>query len=241
VIPETVWILGRLFDPATPAGLYAGLRVKGGSINLSAVPVITAGKLTISAATTADCSFDLEQNDAFGNDPTSPFGIDARNAEFRLPENFQFSFRNLNKTIKAVGKSAWRVYGAKNAFAWGGDQACTYNALLGRLAIPLKCEDPGFAITDCQSPFCAIAGSTSIAQSWWALPLASIDINAPTEADGNGALIALCNAGLSALWQGLQQRRMHLQQPFILGEPGRIALTELNANGGGAMQALSLW
>lgn len=241
VIPETVWINARLFDPATPAGLYAGLRVKGGSINLNGDPFISGGKLTISPTTTATCNFDLEQNDAFGSDPSSPFGIDARDAQFHLPKNFQFTFQNFSKNITTISKSSWRIYGADNSFSYTGNQACVYNSLLGRLAIPLSCENLALAISDCQSPFCSIAGKADIKNSWWGLPVASININAPTEADGNGAIIVMCSDGLSASWAKLENQRLNMQQPFIIGEPGRIGITEFKGKASGATQSLQLW
>jgi len=241
VVPDTVWILARLFDAAAPAGHYAGLRVKGGSIALSADPVMTNGKLTIAASTSATCNLDLEQNTAFASDPASPFGIDARNASFHLPENFQFVLKGAGKTIKAISPSSWKLYGSENKFAWANDQACVYNPALGRLAIPLKCQNPDFEILDCQSPFCTFSGKTGIAQSWWGLPVAKIDVKAPTEADGNGALIALCADGLAARWQKLQGHNLSLRQPFIIGEPGRIGITDLTANAAGATQSFTLW
>lgn len=241
VVPDTVWILARLFDAAAPAGNYAGLRVKGGSIELSADPVMTNGKLTIAASTSATCNLDLEQNTHFASDPASPFGIDARDASFHLPENFQFVLKGAGKTIKAIGPSSWKLYGSKNKFAWANDQTCVYNPVLGRLAIPLKCQNPDFEILDCKSPFCTFSGKTGIAQSWWGLPVAKINVNAPTEADGNGALIALCADGLAARWQKLQGHNLRLRQPFIIGEPGRIGITDLTANAAGATQSFTLW
>src|SRR6185436_3783216 len=133
-------------------------------------------------------------------------------------------------------------YGSQNKFAWANDQACVYNPALGRLAIPLKCQNPDFEILDCKSPFCTFSGKTSIAQSWWGLPVAKIDVKAPTEADGNGALIALCADGLAARWQKLRGHHLlGLRQPFIIGEPGRIGITDLTANAAGATQSFALW
>src|SRR6266850_694598 len=97
IIPDTVWILARLFDPAAPTGHYAGLRVKGGSLTLSQNPQITGDKLTIAAGVTATCNLELEQSNAFASDPSSPYGIDARNAQHQLPKTFEFSFQNNTK------------------------------------------------------------------------------------------------------------------------------------------------
>ncbi|MBC7887187.1 MAG: hypothetical protein H7Z13_04815 [Ferruginibacter sp.] len=241
IIPDTVWILARLFDPAAPAGYYAGLRVKSGTLTLNADPQLIGDKLTISTTTTATCSLTLEQNNAFATDPTSPYGIDARNALYQLPQNFLFTFQNTSKKILEIGAGNWQVYGQKNNFKYGGNQVCVYNPLIARLAIPMICEDPAFEVSDCQSKFCTISGKARIDQSWWGIPVAKINIAAPTEADGNGAWVAFCGAGLFANWVNLQNNRLALPSPVILGEPGRIAITELKGNASGAQQDFNLW
>jgi len=241
IIPDTVWILARLFDPAAPAGYYAGLRVKGGSLTLSGIPQIIADKLTIAPSVTATCNLELEPSNNVAGDPTTPYGIDARNAQYRLPESFRFSFQNQTKSILATGAAAWHILGQKNDFTFGGNQACVYNAALGRLAIPLVCKNPVFAVSDCQSSFCTLSGKTDIQASWWGIPVAKINIASPTEADGNGALIALCGPGLLATWENLQNYRVALLAPFLIGEPGRIGITELKGNASGAQQVFHLW
>jgi len=241
VVPDTVWISARLFDPAAAGGLYLGLRVKGGSIVLDNDPFLDSGKLTVSAITKVACNFELEQNDGFASDAASPFGIDARQANFQLPTSFSFTIQAQTKTITAISESTWQVYGQQSRFIFQGDQTCVYNPLLGRLCIPLHCTDPSFSVTNCQSPFYQLNGNTEITRSWWGIPVASIDITAPLEADGNGALIAQCQAGLSASWQKLEGHPLRLLQPFIIGEPGRIGITDLTANASGASQNYFLW
>ena len=241
ILPDTVWILARLFDPAAPAGFYAGLRVKGGTITLNGDPQFIGDKLTISATTTATCSLNLDQNNTFVTDPTSPYGIDARNAIFKLPENFLFTFQDNNKNILEVGTINWQVYGQTNQFKFGANQACIFNPLIARLAIPMVVEDPLFEVSDCQSKFCTFTGKATIDQCWWGLPVANINIAAPPEADGNGGLIALCGPGLFATWMGLQNNRLTILNPIIIGEPGRISVTDLKGNASGALQHFNLW
>jgi hypothetical protein len=241
VIPETVWVLARLFDAAAPAGYYAGLRVTGGTIVLNADPTIVAGKLTVSAATTVVCDFALEQKTNADSDPSSPYGLDARNATFQLPQSFGFQFQNMANKINGVGDCNWKVYGHENLFTYSGGQGSVYNALIWRLAIPVSCRNPEFAIKECQSPFCTLEGNAPIGASWWGIPVAKINMGAPPEADSNGALVVQCKQGLFAHWKGLQNNRLALHQPFIIGEPGRIGITEFAANGTGAQQSLKLW
>ncbi|MEO6136909.1 MAG: hypothetical protein ABIP35_17270, partial [Ginsengibacter sp.] len=241
IIPDSVWISAKLFDPAAPTGYYAGLRVKGGTLTLNAVPQYVGDKLTISSTTAASCVLNLEQNNTVDSDPTSPFGIDARNAQYQLPQTFAFGFQNNTKNIQSIGSASWKVYGQSNNFSFGSNQVCVYNSNVGRLAIPLKVDTPDFEITDCQSKFCTFSGKAQIQQAWWGLPVAKINIAAPPEADGSGALIALCSPGIFAQWVQLKNNRLALLNPLIIGEPGRIAFTELKGNAGGAQQDINLW
>ncbi len=241
VVPETVWVLARLFDNAAPAGYYAGLRVTGGTIVLNADPTIVAGKLTVTAATTVVCDLALEQKGITDGDASSPYGQDARNATYDLPKSFGFQFQNLAKKINAVGESKWKVYGSENSFAYSGNQASVYNPLIGRLAIPVSCTNPDFSIKENLSPFCTLNGVAQIGSSWWGIPVAKINPAAPTEADGNGAIVVQCSEGIAAQWKGLQNQQLRLSAPFIIGEPGRIGITEFAANGTGAQQELKMW
>ncbi|MBK6283935.1 MAG: hypothetical protein IPF54_15930 [Draconibacterium sp.] len=113
IIPETVWIHGKVFSADVPDEYYCGLRVKGGTILLDVDPFMLNNHVTVSNATKITVNLNLEQNDVFDNDPASPYGVDARNASFNLPANFQFTFKNNVKTIVALGNSKWNVYGQK--------------------------------------------------------------------------------------------------------------------------------
>src|SRR5690606_37783934 len=111
-----------------------------------------------------------------------------------------------------------------------------YNAFIGRVAIPIHCAETEFAVSDCKSPFFNLSGSAKIKNSWWALAVTKLDIANPLEADGNGALIIECEKGLDAKWSNLQNKSISLINPFILGEPGRISITDIKTDGSGAFQ-----
>ena len=239
--PETVWIHGKVFSTDVPDDLYCGLRVKGGAITLSAVPFMSNNRLTVASATSITCDLKLEQNDAFESDPSSPYGIDARNASFNLPNRLQFTFKNNKKKITALSDARWNVYGQKSRFIYQNSQNCVYNPFIGRVAIPMHCKDPGFTVNDCQSPFFHLNGSAKIKNSWWALSVTKLDITNPLEADGNGAIIVECDKGLETKWTNLQHKSISFINPFILGEPGRIGITDLKSNGNGAFQQYDGW
>ena len=241
VDPETVWIHGNLFESTIPEDQYCGLRVKGGTITLDMDPFMDGGNFTIPANCKVECALTLAQNSAFPSDPTSIYGIDARNAKFTLPELFNFSFKNTAREIGHIGNSKWKVYGQTNSFKYNGDQTFIYNPYINRVAIPMASKQLTLQVPDCQSPFFRVSGSAKILNSWWALSLTKIDIASPLEADGNGAIIVECVDGLDAKWTNLQNKSISLINPFILGEPGRICITDLQSDGAGAFQQFDGW
>ncbi|MCX6180277.1 MAG: hypothetical protein NT163_13110, partial [Chlorobiales bacterium] len=109
------------------------------------------------------------------------------------------------------------------------------------LVIPMECDTPLFTIITCDSPFCSLEGKAKILNSWWSIPAAKIDIENPPEADGSGAIIIGCGTGIDAATSNLQHKRLSLPSPFIIGEPGRIALTELKSDGAGSIESFALW
>jgi hypothetical protein len=241
VVPDSVWINARVFDPSADPAFFCGLRVKGGMITLDSDPQIVNGQLTVVDTTTVQCDLQLEQNTVFASDATSPYGVDARHAEFRLPERFQFSFKGSTKKILDVADSAWSVYGQKAGFTYKGDQNSLFFPFVSRLVIPVLCDTPVFKVTTCESPFFSLQGEAKVLNSWWSIPAAKIDVLNPPEADGNGAFIVACGPGLDAANINLQYKRIALPAPFIIGEPGRIGLTELKSDGEGALQNFTLW
>ena len=239
--PESVWIKGKLLESTIPEDQYCGLRVKGGTITLELDPFMNGGNLTIPANCNVDCSLDLAQNNSYPSDPASPYGADARNAKYALPDSFRFSFKNSVKKINAVGNSKWKVYGQTNSFKYSGNQNCIYNPFINRVAVSINCSQPTFQVQDCKSPFFQVDGSAKIVSSWWALPLTKLNMASPLEADGNGAIIIECSRGLDAKWTSLKNKAIAFVNPFIMGEPGRICITDLLSDGAGAFQQFDGW
>ena len=239
--PETVWIKGKVFSNDVPDELYCGLRVKSGIITLDIDPFMVNNRVTITNATNITCNLNLEQNDVFDTDTASPYGVDARNASYNLPANFQFTYKNNIKTILSLGDSKWNIYGQNSSFVYQNAQNCVYNAFIGRVAIPIHCTENDFSVSDCKSPFFSLSGSAKIKNSWWAIAVTKLDIANPLEADGNGAIIIECEKGLDAKWSNLQNKSISFTNPFILGEPGRIGITDLKTDGSGAFLNFEGW
>src|SRR5690606_10977670 len=89
--------------------------------------------------------------------------------------------------------------------------------------------------------FCEISGKATIAESYWALPVAEIDINQPTAAAGIGGFILRCKEGLNAKWANLKGPAFSLKNPWILGTPGNLIILDENTKNPQASQKLNLW
>ena len=242
LIPDSVWINSALLAPSAPVGFYTGLKIKGGNITVSAPPHIVDGKLTISAATTVTVRLDLDQPAVTDADPASPYGVDARNAVLHLPGQLAFHFSGGGRTIDSVaGSINWAVYSQSADFQWNNQVVPTFDAILNRILIPLTCSENKFTVRDCQSPFTTFEGTADIQRSAWALPTAQIDVARPSPAVGIGGLAIQCKKGLTSQWQGLQGGAVNLANPYMLCDPGRINVTDLQAGNVFCTQEYKLW
>jgi len=241
VLPNSVWINASLFDPAAPQGLYFGLRVKGGTILLSDLPVLIGDKLTLNPSIVTTVTLSLEQKTAEINvNSEDLYGIDAANTKFDLPETFSFSFKGKTKNIKSIDPFGCDVYGKRYDFNYGNNPNAVYNSLLSCIAIPVNSASAEFSIVQQASPFLKLEGISSIKTSWWTLPTALIDISKPLEADGNGGIILECTEGLQAELVNSEEI-FSLQKPFVILVPGIINITDLESNGSGFKHQLGLW
>ncbi|MEI7664344.1 MAG: hypothetical protein WCK34_19205, partial [Bacteroidota bacterium] len=107
--------------------------------------------------------------------------------------------------------------------------------------IPLKCDISAFEVNECKSPFNRISGKAAIKESYWGLPAALLDINHPMEAYGSGALIIRCGHGLRSHWSPMSGTDARLGAPQVIGEPGRIGISDAISNSEGATHTFGLW
>jgi hypothetical protein len=242
LVPDSVWINSALLAANAPATLFTGLKIKGGAVTLSAAPQLIDGKLTLAANTKATVALDLDPAAAVAADAASPYGADARKAKMHLPEKFTFHFTGGAGAIDAVdGRIDWSVYGQAAEFRWNKTVAPAFEALLNRVLIPLDCSVNRFTVTDCVSPFMRFAGAADIARSAWALPVAQLDVGKPPPAAGIGGLAVHCKGGLTAQWQGLKGGAVNLPTPWLLSDPGRLNVTDLQAGNVFCTQEYLLW
>ena len=239
--PGSIWINSQLLAPNAPAGLFTGLTIAGGTITIGGHPQLIGGKLTITPATVVSVKLQLQQPAPAAPDPTSPYGIDARNATLQLPQHFNFEFSGQDGgTFDQISTAQWKVYGDQASFTWDGADG-TYDNALQRILIPWTCSRPEFNSSDSQSPFFKLQGQAPVSGSAWALPAAAIDILNPTPAAGDGGILVKCGLGLTAAWSGLQGGALSLGQPALMVEPGQITLTDLSAANIFCQQRFNLW
>lgn len=242
LIPDSIWINSAVLASDAPAGLFTGLKIKGGTVTLGVPPQLVGGRLTLASTTKVTVALDLDPTAMVASDPDNPYGIDARNSTMHLPGRLSFHFTGGAGAIDAVdGSIDWKVYGQAAAFRWHRQVTPKFNAVLNRVLVPLDCSVNRFTVSDCASPFTTFAGAADIERSAWALPVAQLDVLKPPPAAGIGGLAIRSKKGLTARWQGLNGGAVNLLAPWLLGDPGRLNITDLQAGNVFCTQEYRLW
>jgi hypothetical protein len=236
----SIWINSQVLAANSPVGLFTGLTIKSGTIKLSAVPQVINGKLTAASNTTITLQLHLAQPKV-GGDETSPYGVDARTATLQLPDQLNFHFSGQTSQIDDITSSEWNLYGQDSKFDWNQNGSPVYDNVVHRILIPLVCSNQTFSVEDCESPLYTLRGKAPITGSAWALPAAAIDILNPTPAAGIGGILATCGPGLSSSWKGRNGGDLSLNAPYLMLDPGRIAITDLKAGNLFCTQTFKLW
>ncbi len=242
LVPDSIWINAALLAANAPVDQYVGLKIRGGTVKLSAPPQLVGGKLTLAATTRADVAIDLDPASTVDSDPASAYGIDARNASMHLPTRLALHVSGAGGGIDSLtGDIDWKVYGETDKFRWRPQTAATYEGLLNRVLVPLDCGAATFTVRDSDSPFTTLAGVAPIERGAWALPVAQIDVARPSPAAGIGGLAIRCATGLTAQWTGLRGGAALLGHPYLLSDPGRLNVTDDHAGNVFCTQDYRLW
>src|SRR5690606_5192838 len=203
LIKGSIWINSRFLAPNAPQGTFTGLTINSGKITLSNSPQTINNKLTVPANTTVTVELNLDQQEPADADTKSNYGKDARNMQLQLPEVLKFHFSANGRTIDNAGSASWNLYGRKMEFDWGENQQTTYDAQIQRIIFPFKSSEQSIQIQSNESEFHVLEKEAAIQKSGWVLPVATIDISAPTVAAGTGAMYVQCKKGLANEWTGL--------------------------------------
>ena len=240
--PDSVWINAQLLAANAPPGLFAGLKIRKGTLTLSAPPQLIAGRLTLAATTQASVTLDLDPTTSPDTDNSSPYGRDARDLALQLPSRFAFHFKGNVGAVDGVGEEiSRRVYGQATSFRWREGRSPDYDVLLNRVLVPLDSSERRVDIAECLSPINTLSGSAKLERSAWALPVALLDVARPSPAAGIGGLATRCGKGLTTQWQALQGGAIDLANPWLLCDPGRIGVSELQASNAFCTQEYRLW
>jgi hypothetical protein len=240
--PDTIWVASKILAPNAPSGLYTGLKIKSGKITLDTKPTITDGKIKVSSNTKVAVSLNLDQPAVANADPTSPYGLDARNVLLALPKTLSLHFSgNGSKIDDTNGDIDSTIYGQQATFKWNNTAVPTYNATLKRILIAYNCSENSFTVEQCLSPFNTVAGTAEIAWSAWTLPATQIDITKPSPAAGIGGIAIQTKKGLTTKWQVLNGGDVNLTNPLIQYENGVLCLTDQQAGNLYCNQEYKLW
>jgi hypothetical protein len=241
VVAGTVWIKADLLAANAPADRYVGLQVNSGEIKLSALPTLQGQQLIVANSTSVTTQLNLLKT-VPNSGAKKKHGRDALDSSLSCPETFSFIFGgvSINK-ITAAGTASWSVYGRQGTFSYQVNKTATYSAQLGRVLIPYGYSESNFSVAKIASPWMNLEGTAQIKQSWWGIPAAELDVNAPLEAAGSGGMVQDLNAGLKASWKGMEGNPLVLGESQILLDPGRIGITALQGSSVDSFQKFDFW
>ncbi|MEO8766551.1 MAG: hypothetical protein ABI416_19780 [Ginsengibacter sp.] len=246
-IPKgSVWINADLFAPTSPDDLYCGLTVTDGEIAFTDKLFVSAdNKLVIPQGMEASVKLNLGQKEISDVSPDDN-GIDIKEATIILPKTLSFTINHTGKSITVEGAS-WNLYGQAINFTFDNTKPMRWSPELNRVAIPYKADVAELEIVQCKSPVCTISGKAQIADAAWVLSAAVINIAAPLQADGIGAVAVGVLEGLEASWIGLKDASLfekgstHLKNALVMLMPGRINIATLFASNPTGKQRFKLW
>jgi hypothetical protein len=243
VEPGTVWIASGLLA-ANPGlvGFYTGLKVTGGTLELSAPPSINNGQIVLALGSTAKLQIDLAPAQATA--PSADAGFDATDAVVNMPATLALNFNEFGGTLQA-GDASCTIFGCKTDFHFA-NQPAVWLPQFSQILIPYaaKTDSPAgdvFTVRSSRS-LCSFTGEAKLdASHGWLLPAAKIDPNNFGQAAGTGALMILLSQGLEGSWKGLAGGKTRLTHPAIVAEPGMVTVIDFFAANVYGRQKLRLW
>ncbi len=246
-IPKgSVWIHADVFATAAPDNLYCGLTVAGGTLGFNGQISISEGnKLVIPSGMEASLKLNLQQKMVTDVSPDNN-GIDVKEAVINLPATINMSINHTGKSFEA-GTANWNLYGQEINFDFDNTKPIQWNAAINRILVPYKADVASLEVMQSNSPVCVVHGKADIALTAWALPAAVININAPLQADGTGAMAVGVVQGLDVSWLGLKDANLFeksnapLKNALVMVMPGRINIATLFASNPTGRQRYNLW
>lgn len=240
----SVWIASNLIAKTSSlSGYFTGLKVKGGSLELSAKAEVSSTEIRINAGVKASLHLDLEQNSAGGTKGKA--GADARGAGVHLPETADLSFSSADSSFRA-GNASCRVFGCKAEFRFL-KTAPVWVAPVGQILVPYAVETDAhpagtFQISSSESDLCNFEGGAEVGDnSGWLLPATKVTPSELGAAAGTGSLCIGLKKGIDADWMGLRGGKTRLTLPAVIAEPGLITVVDFFAENVYGRQRWLLW
>jgi hypothetical protein len=238
--PGSIWIRANLIVSGAPADAYIGLRIAGGSLVFSPPPTEADGKLTM--PTSGQCTIQLKLTaEASHATAGAKAGADAASATLTLPTTVSLQLSKGKLSFTQIGRAEWTLYGQNIAFTWSETAAPTYEPLLRAIIVPMEASAQQFIVGTTVSPFATLRGEGKVARAGWVLPVATIDVENPTESVGSGGLTILANSDLTLSWRGLREGPVRLPGPWVMQFPGTILIVDPSASNLYAHQHFKLW
>ena len=246
-IPKgSVWLHADLFATTAPDNLFCGLTIAGGTLNLTGpVTVNAANQLIIPNGVEAAVHLNLEQKISTAISPDDN-GIDCSEATIELPKIFNFSINHTGKSMEA-GPASWNLYGQAVNFVFDNTKPMRWSPEINRIVIPYKADVTEMEVLQCKSPVCGVSGKAAIFESLWGLNAAVINISAPLQADGTGAMGMVILQGIEVSWLGLKDTNLfeksftQLKNALVMLMPGRINIATLFASNINGRQRYNCW
>ena len=246
-IPKgSVWIHADVFATDAPGNLFCGLTVADGILSFTGPLTIGEGnKLVVPNGMEAAVHLNLDQKIVTDISPDDN-GIDIKEATIELPKTLNFTINNTGQSLEA-GSASWNLYGQAINFAFDNTKPMRWSPEINRILLPYKADVTEMDVLQCKSPVCNVSGKAPIFESLWALSAAAININAPLQADGTGAMANVILQGLEASWQGLKDANLFektsakLLNALVMLMPGRINIATLFASNPAGKQRYNLW
>lgn len=235
----SIWIRANLLAPAAPADGYCGLQVRGGTLTVTPNISVQNDRLTIPAG--GQCSVRI----SLATPAVPPFagGATARDVAETLldmPDTLDLTLKPVGSTVNDFGTSSWRVYGQAVGFTRQA-AAPTFEPALRAIVLPCTVDTDRVRIGAVQSTVATPRGAAMVTRAGWSIPVATIDVTQPTDADGVGGLAIRVKTGLTFGWNGLRDGPLALRSPWLAAAPGLILMVDDDAQAPRATQRLRLW
>ncbi len=241
VLPAgSVWIRSQLITASAPVGAYTGLKIKGGAINFKLPVSISSNSIIIVSGEECELLLDLDQPNVVSDVSTST-GDDAKNQMIQLPIKVKIVCSSGGVHISEAGDMSLEVFGTTYKFTKDNVITPSFDPILNRILVAYHNNVPTFSAPADRSILFQLSETAAIAGNYWALPVTISAITQLGEAAGIGAIAMKVKPGLKATWQNLEKGTVPLNNTYIMSEPGRIAITAMDAASGKANQKLNLW